>query len=80
MSDRRCQARRRSNELPISQPVRDRFRCPLLNTREALDAIRARDGILPSGQIRRALEDWFQKKGLKVKAPSCPRGKRERKG
>lgn len=34
---------------------------------EALDAIRVRDGVLPSEQIRRALEDWIAKKGLKVK-------------
>jgi hypothetical protein len=29
-----------------------------------LDAIRERDGVLPSEQIRRALDGWFAKKGV----------------
>jgi hypothetical protein len=33
----------------------------------ALEAIRAKDGILPSEQIRRALDLWFKQKGAKVK-------------
>jgi hypothetical protein len=35
---------------------------------EALEVIRERDGVLPSEQIRRALDDWFRAKGVKVKA------------
>jgi hypothetical protein len=34
---------------------------------EALETIRDRDGILPSEQIRRALDRWFGEKGVKVK-------------
>jgi len=34
---------------------------------EALEAVRERDGILPSEQIRRALDRWLQEKGVKVK-------------
>ena len=30
----------------------------------ALDHVRERDGVLPSEQIRRALIDWFKKKGV----------------
>ena len=32
---------------------------------DALQEIRNRDGVLPSEQIRRALDDWFKKKGVK---------------
>jgi hypothetical protein len=34
----------------------------------ALDAVQRRDGILPSEQIRRALDEWFAKRGFKTKA------------
>jgi hypothetical protein len=34
---------------------------------EALQLLRERDGILPSEQIRRALDRWFQEKGVRVK-------------
>jgi hypothetical protein len=34
---------------------------------EALEAIRERDGVLPSEQIRRALDRWFEEKGVSVK-------------
>ena len=30
----------------------------------ALQDVRVRDGVLPSEQIRRALDDWFKKKGV----------------
>jgi hypothetical protein len=33
----------------------------------ALEAIRERDGVLPSEQIRRAIDDWLKKKGVDVK-------------
>jgi hypothetical protein len=33
----------------------------------ALDTIQQRDGVLPSEQIRRALEAWFVHRGLKPK-------------
>jgi hypothetical protein len=32
---------------------------------DALKMINERDGILPSEQIRRALDDWIEKKGVK---------------
>ncbi len=32
---------------------------------ESLRKVRERDGVLPSEQIRRALDDWFKKKGVK---------------
>ena len=31
---------------------------------ESLGKVRQRDGVLPSEQIRRALADWFKKKGV----------------
>ena len=31
----------------------------------SLGTVRQRDGVLPSEQIRRALDDWFKKKGVK---------------
>jgi hypothetical protein len=35
---------------------------------EALKAIKERDGVLESEQIRRALNDWIEKKGVTAKA------------
>jgi hypothetical protein len=35
---------------------------------EALKAIKERDGVLESEQIRRALNDWIEKKGVTTKA------------
>jgi hypothetical protein len=35
---------------------------------ESLEAIRQRDGVLPSEQIRRALDEWFSKRGIKREA------------
>jgi hypothetical protein len=35
--------------------------------REGLRAIRERDGVLESEQIRRAIRDWIEKKGLSVR-------------
>jgi hypothetical protein len=37
---------------------------------EALKAIKERDGVLESEQIRRALDDWIEKKGVSAKATS----------
>jgi hypothetical protein len=34
----------------------------------SLEAIRRRDGVLPSEQIRRALDEWFAKSGVKSEA------------
>lgn len=31
----------------------------------SLGKVKQRDGVLPSEQIRRALDDWFKKKGVK---------------
>jgi hypothetical protein len=36
---------------------------------EALKAIKERDGVLESEQIRRALNDWIEKKGVAKAAP-----------
>ena len=36
--------------------------------REGLRVVRERDGVLESEQIRRAIRDWLEKKGVKVKA------------
>jgi hypothetical protein len=36
--------------------------------REGLKVVRERDGVLESEQIRRAIRDWLQKKGVSVKA------------
>lgn len=33
-----------------------------------LETVRQRDGILPSEQIRRALDDWFVKRDVKPEA------------
>jgi hypothetical protein len=38
--------------------------------REGLREIRERDGVLESEQIRRAIRDWLEKKGIKLKAAS----------
>jgi hypothetical protein len=35
---------------------------------EAMELLRDRDGVPFSQQIRRALRDWFEKKGVNVKA------------
>ena len=35
---------------------------------DGLKAIKERDGVLESEQIRRAINDWLGKKGVKVKA------------
>lgn len=34
---------------------------------EGLKAIRDRDGVLPSEQIRRAIDDWLERKGVTAK-------------
>ena len=36
---------------------------------ESLKAIKQRDGVLESEQIRRALNDWIEKKGVTKAAP-----------
>ena len=36
--------------------------------RDGLRHVKERDGILESEQIRRAIDDWLEKKGLSVKA------------
>jgi hypothetical protein len=36
--------------------------------REGLKALKERDGVLESEQIRRALNEWLSKKGVNVKA------------
>ena len=36
---------------------------------EGLKVVKERDGVLESEQIRRALNDWLEKKGVKVKTP-----------
>jgi hypothetical protein len=38
--------------------------------REGLKAVKERDGVLESEQIRRAINDWLEKKGVKVKTAS----------
>ena len=43
--------------------------------REALTAIKDRDGISESEQIRRAIKGWIDQKGVRVKAPSRRSGK-----
>ena len=39
---------------------------------EALNAIRERDGVAVSEQVRRALRQWIEAKGVKIR----PRGRR----
>jgi hypothetical protein len=36
--------------------------------REGLRQVKERDGVLESEQIRRAINDWLEKKGVTVKA------------
>jgi hypothetical protein len=45
---------------------------------DRLQTVRERDGVLPSEQIRRALDEWFQKRAVTVKAPR--RSVKRRKG
>jgi hypothetical protein len=45
--------------------------------REGLKAVKERDGVLESEQIRRAINDWLEKKGVTTKTPR-PRGRRPR--
>ncbi len=35
---------------------------------EGLKVVKERDGVLESEQIRRAINDWLEKKGVKAKA------------
>jgi hypothetical protein len=49
-----------------------------LEQQRALDYIRIRDGVLPSEQIRRALDDWFRKNGVKAERESLVRTERKR--
>lgn len=42
---------------------------------EALDAVHARDGILVSEQVRRAVKAWLESKGVQPKAPAASRRK-----
>jgi hypothetical protein len=35
---------------------------------DGLKAVKERDGVLESEQIRRAIDDWLTKKGVKAKA------------
>jgi hypothetical protein len=44
---------------------------------DGLKAVKVRDGVLESEQIRRALNDWLDKKGVVVKA--APRRARTRR-
>lgn len=36
--------------------------------REALRAVRERDGISESEQVRRAIDEWLERRGVKVRA------------
>lgn len=47
---------------------------------DALKALKARDGVSEAEIVRRGIKLYVESKGIKVKAPSRPRGKRERKG
>jgi ribbon-helix-helix protein len=38
-----------------------------------LKHLKERDGVLESEQIRRAIDDWIEKKGVTVKRPSAAR-------
>ena len=44
----------------------------------ALDAIRERDGIPVSEQVRRALKQWIAEKGVNVKAANRRAGTRQK--
>ncbi len=48
-----------------------------LELRKGLTAIYERDGILPSEQIRRAIQAWLEKKGVRLRPPGL--AKREPK-
>ena len=48
--------------------------------RKGLRKIKARDGVLESEQIRRAIKRWLVEKGLKVKTAKPARRKRPRQG
>jgi hypothetical protein len=43
---------------------------------EAMDALQARDGILPSEQVRRALRPWLEQKGV-LRPKGRPHSKHE---
>jgi hypothetical protein len=48
--------------------------------REGLKAVKERDGVPESEQIRRAINDWLDKKGVsKTKTPR-PRGRARKRG
>jgi hypothetical protein len=44
---------------------------------EGLKAIKERDGVLESEQIRRAINEWLEKKGAKKSAPAARRTRRK---
>jgi len=46
---------------------------------EALELIRERDGVLPSEQIRRALDRWFEEQGVSVKKADRKRASTRRR-
>lgn len=43
---------------------------------DGLKAVKERDGVLESEQIRRAINQWLEDKGVKVKTAKPTRGKR----
>lgn len=45
---------------------------------EGLRAVKERDGVLPSEQIRRALAEWLKRKGMVKGSASGKRGGRKR--
>jgi hypothetical protein len=45
---------------------------------EGLKQVKARDGVLESEQIRRAVNDWLKKKGVTVKSERKRAGTRKR--
>ena len=47
---------------------------------DGLEQIRTRESWSVSWQVREAIKDWLKKNGGGMKAPSRPRGQRERKG
>jgi hypothetical protein len=49
-----------------------------LEHQQALDEIRIREGVLPSEQIRRALDDWFKKRGVRVTRDLLAKAERKR--
>ena len=46
-----------------------------LELTEGLNAIRDRDGVLPSEQVRRAIAMWLKSKGYKASSTARPRKK-----